>query len=107
MVDGALLLVDSFEGPMPQTRFVLEKALVQGIKLLVVINKIDRQGARPQEVVDEVLDLFINLGATEEQIEFPVLYGSARAGAYTPIWTKRNACWRPESKISCRCWRQH
>ena len=84
MVDGALLLVDSFEGPMPQTRFVLEKALVQGIKLLVVINKIDRQGARPQEVVDEVLDLFINLGATEEQIEFPVLYGSARAGALHP-----------------------
>jgi GTP-binding protein len=84
MVDGALLLVDAFEGPMPQTRFVLEEALVRGIKPLVVINKIDRPGARPQEVVDEVLDLFINLGATENQIDFPILYCSARFGIADP-----------------------
>jgi GTP-binding protein len=80
MVDGALLVVDAFEGPMPQTRFVLEKALTQGVKPILVVNKIDRPGARPKEVVDEVLELFINLGATEEQIEFPVVYGSARCG---------------------------
>ncbi|HHV07556.1 MAG TPA: translational GTPase TypA [Firmicutes bacterium] len=84
MVDGALLVVDAFEGPMPQTRFVLEKALAQGVKPILVVNKIDRQGARPQEVVDEVLELFINLGANDEQIEFPVLYGSARAGVAQP-----------------------
>ena len=84
MVDGALLVVDAFEGPMPQTRFVLEKALAQGIKPILVVNKIDRPGARPKEVVDEVLELFINLGATDEQIEFPVVYGSARAGVVHP-----------------------
>ncbi|MGE5509106.1 MAG: translational GTPase TypA [Chitinophagales bacterium] len=80
MVDGALLVVDAFEGPMPQTRFVLMKALAQGIKPIVVVNKIDREGARPLEVVDEVLDLFIDLGADEDQLEFPVLFASARAG---------------------------
>ncbi|MGE5552938.1 MAG: translational GTPase TypA [Betaproteobacteria bacterium] len=81
MVDGALLVVDAFEGPMPQTRFVLMKALAQGIKPIVVVNKVDRPDARPEEVVDEVLDLFLDLGADEEQLEFPVLYASARAGA--------------------------
>lgn len=80
MVDGVLLLVDAFEGCMPQTRFVLKKALGLGKKPLVVVNKIDRPGARPEEVVDEVLDLFIELGADEDQLEFPVVYASGRDG---------------------------
>ena len=80
MVDGVVLLVDAFEGCMPQTRFVLKKALGLGKKPLVVLNKIDRPGARPDEVVDEVLDLFIELGADDDQLEFPVVYASARDG---------------------------
>lgn len=80
MVDGVLLLVDAFEGCMPQTRFVLKKALKLGKKPIVVVNKIDRPGARPEEVVDEVLDLFIELGADDSQIEFPVVYASGRNG---------------------------
>lgn len=83
MVDGVLLLVDAFEGCMPQTRFVLKKALGLGKKPLVVVNKIDRPGARPEEVVDEVLDLFIELGADEDQLEFPVVYASGRDGYAT------------------------
>lgn len=83
MVDGVLLLVDAFEGCMPQTRFVLKKALGLGKKPLVVLNKIDRPGARPAEVVDEVLDLFIELGANDDQLEFPVAYCSAREGYAT------------------------
>ena len=80
MVDGVLLLVDAFEGCMPQTRFVLKKALNLKKKVLVVVNKIDRPGARPSEVIDEVFDLFIELGADDDQIEFPVVYASAREG---------------------------
>ena len=80
MVDAVLLLVDAFEGCMPQTRFVLKKALALGKKPIVVINKIDRPMARPAEVIDEVLDLFIELGADDSQIEFPVIYSSARDG---------------------------
>jgi len=80
MVDGVLLLVDAFEGCMPQTRFVLKKALALGKKAIVVINKIDRPGARPREVIDEVLDLFIELGANDDQIDFPVVFASARDG---------------------------
>lgn len=83
MVDGVLLLVDAFEGCMPQTRFVLKKALALGKKAVVVVNKIDRPGARPAEVIDEVLDLFIELGANDEQIEFPVVYASGRDGYAT------------------------
>ncbi len=83
MVDGVLLLVDAFEGCMPQTRFVLKKALSLGKRALVVVNKIDRPGARPLEVVDEVLDLFIELGASDEQLDFPVVYTSARDGYAT------------------------
>lgn len=79
-VDGVLLLVDAFEGCMPQTRFVLKKALGLGKKPLVVVNKIDRPGARPAEIVDEVLDLFIELGADDDQLEFPVVYASGRDG---------------------------
>lgn len=80
MVDGVLLLVDAFEGCMPQTRFVLKKALGLEKKVVVVVNKIDRPGARPDEVIDEVLDLFIELGANDDQLEFPVIYASGRDG---------------------------
>ena len=80
MVDGVLLLVDAFEGCMPQTRFVLRKALELGKVPVVVINKVDRPGSRPYEVVDETLDLFIELGASEEQLDFPIVYASARNG---------------------------
>ncbi len=86
MVDGILLLVDAAEGPLPQTRFVVQKALALGLPAVVVLNKIDRQDARPAEVLDAVYDLFIDLGATEEQIDFPVLYTVATEGrcATTP-----------------------
>lgn len=80
MVDGALLLVDASEGPLPQTRFVLKKTLEAGLKVIVVINKIDRQDARPNEVLNEIYDLFIDLDATEEQLEFPLLYAIGREG---------------------------
>jgi GTP-binding protein len=80
MVDGVLLLVDAFEGPMPQTRFVLRKALEAGLKPIVVINKVDRPDARPKEVLDKILDLFIDLGAHEDQLDFPVIYSSAKMG---------------------------
>ena len=80
MVDGVLLLVDAFEGCMPQTRFVLKKALNLGKKVIVVVNKVDRPMARPAEVIDGVLDLFIELGADEDQIDFPVVYASGRDG---------------------------
>jgi len=80
MVDGVLLLVDAVEGPMPQTRFVLKKALALGLKVVVVVNKIDRDGARPDYVVDTTFDLFCSLGATDEQCEFPVVYASGFQG---------------------------
>lgn len=80
MADGALLIVDAFEGPMPQTRFVLRHALDLGLRILVVINKIDRPGARPDEVLDEVFDLMVELDANDEQLDFPVIYASAVNG---------------------------
>jgi len=80
MVDGAILLVDASEGPLPQTRFVLKKALDRGLSVIVVINKIDRKDARPQEVLNEVYDLFIDLDAQEEQLDFPVIYAIGREG---------------------------
>jgi GTP-binding protein len=83
MVDGVLLLVDASEGPLPQTRYVLRKALEAKLPPLVVINKIDRGDARPQEVLNEIYDLFIELDATEEQLEFPILYANARRGTAT------------------------
>ncbi len=85
MADGVLLLVDSFEGPMPQTRFVLQKALALHLKPIVVINKIDRPDNRPIEVLDEIYDLFIDLDAREDQLDFPVIYASGRAG-----WASKN-----------------
>jgi GTP-binding protein len=80
LVDGVLLLVDAAEGPLPQTRFVLKKALEASLIPMVVINKIDRQDARAAEVLDEIYDLFIDLDATEDQLDFPVLYTDARKG---------------------------
>ncbi len=80
MADGVILLTDAAEGPMPQTKFVLGKALAQGLRPIVVINKIDRGDARPEEVVDEVFDLFVALDANEEQLDFPILYASGRSG---------------------------
>jgi GTP-binding protein len=82
MADGVLLLVDAFEGPMPQTRFVLQKALALGLHPIVVINKVDKPNCRPEEVHDAVFELFFQLDATEEQLNFPTLYGSAREGWY-------------------------
>ena len=95
MVDGVLLLVDAFEGCMPQTRFVLQKALNLKKTVLVVINKIDRPGARPAQVVDETLDLFIELGADEDQLEFPVIYASAKEGYASEDENVREGDMRP------------
>jgi len=95
MVDGAVLLVDSSEGPLPQTRFVLKKALDASLPILVVVNKIDRSDARPQEVLDEVYDLFIDLGADEDQLEFPVLYAIGRDGVASPVLEE------PGKDLSC------
>ena len=80
MADGVLLLVDAFEGPMPQTRFVLQKALALGLKPLVVVNKVDKENCQPEEVQEKVFDLMFNLDATEEQLDFPTIYGSAKQG---------------------------
>ena len=80
MVDSVLLVVDSYEGPMPQTKFVLKKALELKLKPIVVINKIDKPNARPENVIDEVFDLFLELGADDEQLDFPIIYASAREG---------------------------
>ena len=80
MVDSVLLLVDAVDGPMPQTRFVTQKAFAQGLKPIVVVNKIDRPGARPDWVIDQIFDLFDNLGASDEQLDFPIIYCSALNG---------------------------
>ena len=89
MVDGVLLLVDAVEGPMPQTRFVTRKALALGLKAIVVVNKIDRPGARPGWVVDQTFELFDKLGANDQQLDFPVIYGSALQGWATTDYTER------------------
>ncbi len=88
MADGCLLLVDAFEGPMPQTRFVLEKALQIGLKPIVVVNKVDKPNCRPEEVYEMVFDLMFSLGATEDQLDFPVVYGSAKIGWMGEDWSK-------------------
>src|SRR5215208_448206 len=95
MVDGVMLLVDASEGPLPQTRFVLRKALERGLPPIVVLNKIDRPDARAKEVLNEVYDLFIDLDATEDQIEFPVLYTNARDGYASSEATVRSGDLRP------------
>lgn len=86
MADGVLLLVDAFEGTMPQTRFVLQKALEQGLKAIVVINKVDKPNCRPDEVHDSVFELFFNLNANEDQLNFPTIYGSSKQGWMGPDW---------------------
>ncbi|GAA4520032.1 MULTISPECIES: translational GTPase TypA [Sphingobacterium] len=88
MADGVVLLVDAFEGPMPQTRFVTGKALALGIKPIVVVNKVDKENCRPEEVYENVFDLFFSLGASEEQLDFPVLYGSSKQGWMSTDWKK-------------------
>ena len=88
MADGCLLLVDAFEGPMPQTRFVLQKALQLGLKPIVVVNKVDKPNCRPEQVYEMVFDLMCDLNATEEQLDFPVVYGSAKNGWMSADWTK-------------------
>ena len=88
MADGCLLLVDAFEGPMPQTRFVLQKAIEMGLKPVVVINKVDKPNCRPEEVQEMVFDLMFNLNATEEQLDFPTVYGSAKQGWMSNDWHK-------------------
>ncbi|MBL7662636.1 translational GTPase TypA [bacterium] len=95
MVDGAILLVDSSEGPLPQTRFVLRKALEAKLPIIAVINKIDRQDARPQEVLNEIYDLFIDLDANEDQIDFPVLYAIGREGMAKKSLTDESSDLRP------------
>jgi GTP-binding protein len=95
MVDGVLLLVDASEGPLPQTRFVLRKALERRLPPIVVVNKIDRADARPQEVLNEIYDLFIDLDANEEQLEFPVLYTNAKAGTATTVQSGGGSDLRP------------
>jgi len=88
MADGCLLLVDAFEGPMPQTRFVLQKAIQIGLKPIVVINKVDKPNCRPEEVYEMVFDLMFSLEATEEQLDFPTIYGSAKQGWMSDDWKK-------------------
>ena len=88
MADGVLLLVDAFEGTMPQTRFVLSKALALGLKPVVVVNKVDKPNCRPEEVQEQVFELMFNLDATEEQLDFPTIYGSAKQGWMSKDWKK-------------------
>ncbi len=95
MADGVLLLVDAFEGPMPQTRFVLQKALSLGLHPIVIINKVDKENCRPDEVHDAVFDLFFNLNATEEQLNFPTIYGSSKQGWMSTDWKKPSSDFTP------------
>ncbi|MGI6048309.1 MAG: GTP-binding protein, partial [Petrimonas sp.] len=88
MADGCLLVVDAFEGPMPQTRFVLQKALEIGLKPILVINKVDKPNCRPEEVQENVFDLMFSLDATEDQLDFPTVYGSAKQGWMSDDWKK-------------------
>ena len=96
MVDGAIVLVDASEGPLPQTKFVVSKALKQGLRPIVAINKIDRPDERHEAVLNEIFDLFADLDATDEQLDFPVLYGSGRDG-----WMATDP--RARRRIWCRC----
>ena len=120
MTDGVLLVVDAFEGPMPQTRFVLSKALHHKLKPILVVNKVDRPDARPDDVVNEVFDLFVELEANDDSLDFPVIYASAREGwattgsgqaqratckpVYEAIIRHVPAARRPIRTSPCRCW---
>src|SRR5882724_3949911 len=86
MADGVLLLCDAFEGAMPQTRFVTQKALALGLKPIVVVNKVDKENCRPEEVYEQIFELFFNLEATEDQLDFPVIYGSSKQGWMSTDW---------------------
>ena len=100
MVDSVCLIVDAVDGPMPQTRFVTQKAFAHGLKPIVVINKIDKPGARPEWVMDQVFDLFDNLGATDDQLDFQVVYASALNGWASMIWILKKITWKIYSKLS-------
>lgn len=102
MADGCILLVDAFEGPMPQTRFVLQKALEIGLKPIVVINKVDKPNCRPDEVHEMVFDLMFSLDATEEQLDFPTIYGSAKNGWMSTDWQKPTESITPLAGLHCR-----
>src|SRR5690554_3806971 len=91
MADGVILLVDAFEGPMPQTRFVTQTALALGLKPIVVVNKVDKENCRPEEVYEAVWELFFSLDATEEQLDFPVRYGSSKLGWMSTDWKEPKA----------------
>ena len=108
MVDGVLLLVDAVEGPMPQTRFVTRKALALGLKPIVVVNKVDRDSARPDWVVNQTFDLMDKLGATEDQLDFPVIYASALNGwaARRGRQGRRRTCARSSTRSSSTCRRR-
>ena len=95
MADGVILLVDAFEGPMPQTRFVTQKALALGLKPIVIVNKVDKENCRPDEVYESVFELFFNLEATDEQLDFPVLYGSSKQGWMSTDWKKPSSDFTP------------
>src|SRR3546814_13649553 len=88
MADGVLLLVDAFEGPMPQTRFVTQKVLSLGLKPILVINKVDKENCRPEEVHEAVFELFVNLEATEDKLDFKTIYGSSKKGWLSLDWRK-------------------
>lgn len=104
MADGVLLLVDAFEGCMPQTRFVLQKALELGKKPIVVVNKVDKPNCRPEEVYEMVFDLMFSLEATEDQLDFPVIYGSAKNNWMSTDWQKPTdvSCWWTLLRVRCR-----
>ena len=93
MVNGVVLVVDAYEGPMPQTKFVLQKALELNLSVIVCINKIDRPEARPEEVIDETLELMMDLDASDEQLDCPFIYASARAGLQNLILTIQRWIW--------------
>src|SRR5215471_10615083 len=99
MADGALVLVDAFEGPMPQTKFVLRKAFANKVRPIVVINKIDRPDARPMEVLNEVFDTFVELGADEEQLDFPYIFASGRGGFASDDPQARSGTIEPLSEL--------
>ena len=101
MADGVILLTDAAEGPMPQTKFVLGKALAQGLRPIVIVNKIDKSDARPDEVVDEVFDLFVSLDANDEQLDFPILYASGRDGWCVEQLEDERVSLRP---LMQKCW---
>jgi len=104
MADGVLLIVDAFEGPMPQTRFVLQKAIALGLKPIVVINKVDKPNCTPDIAQEKVFDLMFSLEATEDQLDFPTVFGSSKAGWMGPEWKDQGgACWVAAGHLPQAC----